>query len=96
MQKKLTNVVAQQQGSLLYQIFKSLPKPEDTLWTKQLVQLPRVTFITIYGFLVDRKVILPKVKVLLIYEQESQFRMTWKMAVFCHVMKFLAYQLSIA
>jgi len=47
-QKKLTNVVAQQQGSLLYQIFKSLPKPEDTLWTKQLVQLPRVTFITIY------------------------------------------------
>ena len=63
-QKKLTNVAAQQPGSILHKIFQSLPKSEDPLWTKQLVQLPRVTFSTIYEFLVDRKVVLPKVSYL--------------------------------
>lgn len=37
-----------------------MPKPEDPLWTKQLVQLPTVTFSTIYKFLVDRKVVLSR------------------------------------
>jgi len=36
-QKKLTSVAAQQPGSLLYKIYQSMPKPEDKLWTKQLV-----------------------------------------------------------
>ena len=63
-QKKLTNVAAQQPGSLLYKIYQSIPKPEDQLWTKQLVHLPEITFGTIYEFLVDRKVVLPKVSYL--------------------------------
>ena len=63
-QKKLTNVAAQQPGSLSYTIFQSLPKPGDPLWTKQLVQLPMITFSTIYKFLVDRKIVLSKVSYL--------------------------------
>ena len=64
MKNKLASVVAQLPGSLLYKIFQSLPTPEDPLWTKQLVELPRVTFSTIYKFLVGRKVALPKVSYL--------------------------------
>jgi len=39
-------------------------KPEDKLWTKQLIHLPEIMFGTIYEFLVDRKVFLPKVSYL--------------------------------
>ena len=63
-QKKLTNAAAKQPGSLLYSIYQSIPKPEDKLWTKQLIHLPEITFGTIYEFLVDRKVVLPKVSYL--------------------------------
>lgn len=41
-----------------------MPKPEYPFWTKQLIQLPKVTFNTIYEFLVDRKVVLLKVSYL--------------------------------
>jgi len=41
-----------------------MPKPEDKLWTKQLIHQPEITFGTIYELLVDKKVVLPKVSYL--------------------------------
>ena len=61
MRKKLTSFAAQHSESLLYRIYQSIPKPKDPL---QLIQLPKITFGTIYDFLVDRKVILPEVSYL--------------------------------
>ena len=37
-------------------LLQSIPKPEDPLWTKSLIQIPKVTYSRIYEFLVDRKV----------------------------------------
>ena len=64
--------------------------------TKQLVQLPRVTFSTIYEFLVDRKVILPKVSYLEnIADIQAKKSIQNDVVMFYHVMKFLACRLSI-
>lgn len=37
-------------------LLQSVPRPEDPLWTKSLIQIPKVTYSMIYEFLVDRKV----------------------------------------
>lgn len=63
-QRKLASLAAQKPESLSSKIFHSLPKLDDPLWTKQLIQLPKITFSVIYDFLVDRKVILWKVSYL--------------------------------
>lgn len=63
-QRKLASLAAQKPESLSSKIFQSLPKLDDPLWTKQLIQLPKITFSVIYDFLVDRKVILRKVSYL--------------------------------
>ena len=50
--------------SLSHDLIRSLPKYDDPQWTTRLHILPKVTFSTIYSFLVDRKVSLKKVSCL--------------------------------
>ena len=61
-QKKLSLMLPPQ--SLSHDLIRSLPKYDDPQWTTRLHQLPKVTFSTIYSFLVDRKVSLKKVSYL--------------------------------
>jgi len=44
-----------------YYLLKCLLLPDDLQWTKQLQNIPTITFNTIYDFLVDRKILLKKV-----------------------------------
>ena len=44
-----------------HHLLKSLPLPDDQRWTKQLQNLPTITFSAIYDFLVDRKILIKKV-----------------------------------
>ena len=44
-----------------HHLLNSLPLPDDEQWTKQLQDLPTITFNTIYDFLVDRKILMKKV-----------------------------------
>ena len=41
-------------------LVQSIPKINDHLWTKELYKAPKVTYSTIYKFLVERKVLLRK------------------------------------
>ena len=41
-------------------LVQSIPKVNDHLWTKELFKAPKVTYSTIYKFLVERKVLLRK------------------------------------
>ena len=41
-------------------LLQSIPPAKDAHWTKALYKAPKVTFGTIYKFLVDRKVLLKK------------------------------------
>ena len=49
--------------SLSHDLIRLLPKYDDPQWTMRLHELPKVTFSTIYSFLVDRKVSLKKLVV---------------------------------
>ena len=60
--KKLISILPTQ--SLSYDLIRSLPKYDDPQWTARLHELPKITFSTIYSFLVDRKVSLKKVSYL--------------------------------
>ena len=59
---KLTSILPPQ--SLSHDLIRSLPKYDDPQWTTRLHELPKITFSTIYSFLVDRKVSLKKVSYL--------------------------------
>jgi len=41
-------------------VLQSIPKPNDKQWSKQIYNLPKITFGTIYDFLVERKVLARK------------------------------------
>jgi len=55
-QQKLQANAIQSDADLL----QSIPKPTDKLWSKQIYKVPKVTFGTIYDFLVERKVLAQK------------------------------------
>ena len=42
-------------------LFQSVPDAEDIHWTNRLYNLPKITFGTIYDYLVDRKMVLEKI-----------------------------------
>ena len=42
-------------------LFESVPDAKDSHWTSRLYNLPKITFGTIYDYLVDRKVVLNKI-----------------------------------
>ena len=48
-------------SSINRKLFHSVPDSKDAHWTNRLYNLPKITFGTIYDYLVDRKVILNKV-----------------------------------
>ena len=58
--KKLVSVALAQLQSLSCRLLQSVPPSDDLQWTSQLHKLPKVTYNTIYDFLVDRKVLLKK------------------------------------
>ena len=62
--KKLVSVASKQPESLSFQLLQSVPPTNDPQWTSQLHKLPKVTYSTIYNFLVDQKVLLKKVSYL--------------------------------
>ena len=41
-------------------LFESVPDAKDNHWTNRLYNLPKITFGTIYDYLVDRKVVINK------------------------------------
>ena len=51
-------------SSVNVRLFHSVPDSQDAHWTNRLYNLPKITFGTIYDYLVDRKVILNKVSCL--------------------------------
>ena len=51
-------------SSTCIRLMKSVPAPEDILWTNRLYNLPGITFGTIYDHLIDRKVVLKKISYL--------------------------------
>ena len=52
-------------------LLKSLPKPDDSLWTKSLIDVPQISFGTIFNFSVERKISRKKVSYL---ESLADFR----------------------
>ena len=50
--------------SLASRLLCSLPAEDDPQWTNRLYKIPKITFSTIYDFLVDRKVLLRRVSYL--------------------------------
>ena len=40
-------------GSISMELFKSVPSVQDAEWTSRLYNLPKITFSTIYDYLVD-------------------------------------------
>ena len=57
---KLQTIAAKHKNPMDEVLFQSIPKAKDAQWTKDLYKAPKVTFGTIYKFLVDRKVFLKK------------------------------------
>ena len=41
-------------------LLQSIPKPNDKQWSKEIYKIPKITFSTIYQFLVERKVLVQK------------------------------------
>ena len=64
--KKLAAAVAAAAAaeSLPSRLLHPVPAADDTLWTSRLYRIPKITFSTIYDFLVDRKVLLRRVSYL--------------------------------
>lgn len=58
---KLTSLAAKCPDSLPFKLLQAVPDVSDPGWTTKSCQLPKITFGTIYDFLVDRKVLLKKV-----------------------------------
>ena len=50
--------------SLTSKLLLSIPNENDPLWENRLYRIPKITFSTIYDFLVDRKVLLRRVSCL--------------------------------
>lgn len=48
-------------GSVSGKLFQSVPSVEDTQWTTRLYNIPKITFSTIYDYLVDQKLVIKKV-----------------------------------
>jgi len=48
-------------GSMSATLFQSVPSAEDKEWTSRLYNVPKITFGTIYDYLVDRKLAIKKV-----------------------------------
>jgi len=48
-------------GSISATLFQSVPSTEDKEWTSRLYNVPKITFGTIYDYLVDRKLAIKKV-----------------------------------
>ena len=59
-QRKLNYLAAKNPISQSYKLLQALPSISDPQWTTMLCKLPKITFGTIYDFLVDRKVFLKK------------------------------------
>ena len=60
-QKKLAILAGEKSELDSFELLQSLPKSSDPLWTKSLINIPEITFSTIYKFCVERKV--PRKKV---------------------------------
>ena len=58
---KLTSLAAKCPDSLPFKLLQAVPDVSDSEWTTKLCKLPKITFGTIYDFLVDRKVLLKNV-----------------------------------
>ena len=61
-QQKLATV--SDASSVNAKLFQSVPDAQDVHWTNRLYNIPKITFGTIYDYLVDRKVILNKISCL--------------------------------
>ena len=48
-------------GSVSVKLFQSVPSAQDMQWTTRLYKIPKITFSTIYDYLVDRKLVIKKV-----------------------------------
>ena len=59
-QHKLQTTAAKNKKSLDAILIQSIPRPNDVQWTKHLYKAPKITFGSIYRFLVERKVLLRK------------------------------------
>ena len=59
---KLTSLAAKCPDSLPFKLLQVVPDVSNPEWTTKLCKLPKITFGTIYDFLVDRKVLLKKVR----------------------------------
>ena len=58
-QQKLQTTAAKNKSSDA-NLIQSIPRPNDVQWTKHLYKVPKITFGSIYRFLVERKVLLRK------------------------------------
>ena len=58
---KLTSLAEKCPDALPLKLLQAVPDISDAEWTTKLFKLPKITFGTIYDFLVDRKVLLRKV-----------------------------------
>ena len=48
-------------SSVNAKLFQSVPDAQDVHWTNRLYNIPKITFGTMYNYLVDRKVIVNKI-----------------------------------
>lgn len=62
--RKLSSLAGRNPQCLSFKLLEALPGVNDPQWTTRLYKLPKVTFGTIYDFLVDRKVLLKQVSYL--------------------------------
>lgn len=69
--RKLSDLANEQMELNSVKLLKSLPKPDDSLWTKSLIDVPQISFGTIFNFSVERKISRKKVSYL---ESLADFR----------------------
>ena len=63
-QKRLSSLAAKNPQSGMMKLLQAVPNVDDQQWTTKLCDLPKITFSTIYNFLVERKVLLQRVSYL--------------------------------
>ena len=55
-QRKLSNLASEKMELDSVRLLKSLPKPDDPLWMKNLIDIPQISFGGIFNFSAERKV----------------------------------------
>ena len=61
LKKKLLEIPSSTETVLL----QSIPKANDSHWSKEIYKIPKITFSTIYQFLVERKALVQKADMLI-------------------------------